>query len=202
MEDYVVETALVIYATTETEVQATPALADALSEIRSLGGDVRHIENPAAFGELAGTAIEVLLSQPLQALATAATIGGALRAVIRAAQSAGRRIRVGKAASTALAASETVEQLAREHLAAITDDIEPIVWGPMHAEPVTGIPDELFATDGATADCMYMLAFVLPWHRGRVRTYWYLITNSGHVAASWHTQTLRERLPDFLRPGH
>ena len=47
----------------------------------------------------------------------------------------------------------------------------------------------------------YLTAIAVPKKTDRVRTFWRLVTVDYENVISWYTQTLAERVPDFLRPG-
>lgn len=105
------ESDLVIYRSTERDLQAEEALTHAFARVQAFGGKVRRRDYPTAYGQLAGAAIEVLLSPPVQAFINAVEIGSVLWLLVRAARTAGWRIRVSKQASKSLAAAKVAEEL-------------------------------------------------------------------------------------------
>ena len=77
---------------------------------------------------------------------------------------------------------------------------ESFVWGPMETDPISGFAEVLNkGWDGATCPIGYFMAVVVPRDRDRIRTFWYLLSASGEVVSAWTTQTLAERVPDFLK---
>ena len=170
------------------------ALAQAVSRLED-ATEVRIAEEhvPAVAGELAGDAIRILLSDPVEAFTTAAEIGALIWGIIKAARAAGKHFSLNKKETKALAAAEAQKEADND--AKLKG--QPVVWGPMAAHP----------ENKRTAECMSeypqgmaLTAIIFPRERDRVKTYWYLISDEGVVCAAWSTQTLRERLPDFLKP--
>lgn len=192
------EAALLIFQTTRR--QAEPDLRDTLTQVEALGGRIKETRLPAVHGELAGTALQVLLSEPVQAFINAIELGGAFWLAIAAARRVGRKVWVGKPAARVMGAAKVESELLKELRGQRASRSEIVVWGPMHAEPIAGFKDTYFFQDVAGTATVHLVAFVVPWPNRRARTYWYLISDSGELCASWYTQTLRSRLPDFLKP--
>jgi hypothetical protein len=182
--------AITIFRTCRSELESD--LDGRLSELENLGEvTVSHERYPAAIGELAGEAVQILTSDSVQAFTTLAEIGGLIWATLRALREAGKYFDIGKTEAKAIAAHKTGDEID-------TDVVPtPVVWGPMEARPESGIPREHLVE---TNPGMFFVAVVTPRANERARTYWYLVTKEGDISVSWHTQTLRERLPDFLNP--
>ena len=71
----------------------------------------------------------------------------------------------------------------------------------MDAEPMFGgVMSCLEGWDEATTPIAYFIGIVIQRPNGRSKTLWYLFGAGGHLCAAWTTQTLTERLPDFLKP--
>lgn len=154
----------------------------------------------AVVGEWAGTALNILTSPPIQAVANLIQVGAPLWLVIRAAVRSGRKVLVQKAAAAPLAASSLSEHLATKRETPFAALEGAKVWGPMSAEPVVGFNNDWFVNDTASAPEAYLTAIAIPWRGGRVRTYWYIISDAGELCALWWTQTFADRVPSFLRP--
>ena len=170
-----------------------PALAEAVSQLEGATEvEITEKHVPAVAGELAGDAIQILLSDPVEAFTTAVEIGALIWGVIKAMRVAGKHLSLGKKEVKALAAAEAKE---------VHDEAqpqgEPVIWGPMTAQPESGKTAECMSEHSQR---MLLTAIVFPIARARARTYWYLISDEGDVCATWSTQTLRDRLPDFLKP--
>jgi hypothetical protein len=190
---------LLIYRSRRSEVE--PDLAAAINGLEKYVS-VEEVQVPAVVGGLAGAAISIFTSQAATALANFIQIGTGLWLVIQTAQKYGRTFFVDKEAATPLAAAKLREEIESDpHRDFPIDYASGKVWGPMEAEPLVGFHEEWFVHNGASIPRAYFVAIAVPWHRGRVRTFWYVISDRGQLCSSWWTQTLRERVPDFLRPG-
>ena len=85
----------------------------------------RHI--PAVAGDLAGIVTDILVSPQVQALTTAAELGGLLWGTIKCIKAAGKHLRLGKWLVSYLLAAR-----AKEALEAADTGLAPaVVWGPM-----------------------------------------------------------------------
>lgn len=178
-----------------------------LDDIDGLKEDIAELESkvkisisqckvPAFVGELAGTAMDILVSEPVKALLAAAGVGRILWSIVRRVKNAGKSLRIGKELVRLMLAAKVCDEVSLE---TGLDDCR--VWGPMEAEPLSGIiADSLDDWDGATSPVAYFMCIVVPVPRKRVRTLWYLLGSGGVLYGSWKTQTLRERVPEFLRP--
>jgi hypothetical protein len=193
------ESALLIYKSTRSSVE--PEVAEALRQLEQTSVSIEEAHVPAVVGNLAGTAINILLSPEGQALANLIQIGTPLWFVVRAAARAGRRVFVHKKAAGPLAAAAMKEELNQQGSTKDLDFSKSKVWGPMEAEPLVGFSPDSFANDGASSPAAYFVAIAMQWPCSRVRTYWYVVTDRGELACAWWTQTLRERVPEFLQPG-
>ena len=183
--------AITIYRTRRSELEAD--LEGNVAKLENWDGvKVLHDRQPAVVGELAGEAVQILLSDSVQAFTKLAEIGGLIWATIRALRKAGKHFDIGKTEAKAIAAHNSEKEI--EGDAAPT----PVVWGPMRARPESGIPKEHLMQENPG---IFFVGVVTPQPNERARTYWYLVSKEGEVCVSWHTQTLRDRLPEFLSLG-
>jgi len=156
---------------------------------------------PAVVGDLAGIATTILLSDPVQALTTAAEIGALLWGIVKSAKAAGKYLRIGKSLVRPMIAAKASDDISKEYSSKIVNIGNGHVWGPMEAEPKAGSIMNCYDDwDSATSPVAYFMGITFPIPRERVRTLWYLLGAGGKLCGSWETQTLRERVPEFLRP--
>jgi hypothetical protein len=183
--------AITIYRTHRSELESD--VEDKVSQLENWEGvEITHKRYPAVIGELAGEAVQILTSDSVQAFTKLVEIGGLVWATIRALREAGRYFDIGKSEAEAIAAHEAEEEIEQDVVPT------PVVWGPMEARPESGVPKEHLARENPG---IFFVGVVTPRPNDRARTYWYLISKKGEISVSWHTQTLRERLPDFLSFG-
>lgn len=133
-----------------------PALSDAVSRLEEAAEvEVTEKRVPAVAGQLAGEAIQILLSDPVQAFTTAAEIGALIWGIIKAARAAGKHLSVGPKEAKAMAASESKEKVDKDPYL----KPEPLIWGPMVAVPEDIRTEE--CTD-EESPWMFLTAFVFP----------------------------------------
>lgn len=180
--------AITIYRTRRSELDSE--LEDKIAQLEDRDGvEVSHERYPAAIGELAGEAVQILTSDSVQAFTKLVEIGGLIWATIRALREASQYFDIGKSEAEALAAHDTADEIAEDVVPT------PVVWGPMEARPESGIPKDHLARENPG---IFFVGIVTPRPNDRARTYWYLVSKKGEISVAWHTQTLPERLPDFL----
>lgn len=180
-----------------------PGLEECLTELGKLS-DVEHRKRhvPAVVGELTGVATEILLSNPVQLTLTTIAIGQLFWKIVELAKAAGKSIRIGKPVAKAIISAKAVEDATRKFSYESIDVEKLVVYGPMETDPESGFAMELEKSwDEGTSPIGYFVGVVFPRPRDRVRTAWYLISAGGEICASWSTQTLSERMPDFLNPN-
>jgi hypothetical protein len=183
---------LLIYRSRREE--AEPTLRAALGDAESAGLEVTEVGLPAAVGNLAGTAISVLVSSPVQAFLNVVALGAVVLGIIKAARGVGRRLLVSKDAARYLGAERASKCVALDPPREPFEPDAVSVIGPMAAVPLIGFPPETCESTEFSGSRVSLVAFAFPWHRKRVRTYWYLISDTGDTISSWYTQTLSERL--------
>jgi hypothetical protein len=188
------ENTLIIFRTENIEeIPNLDKLLASLKIVTKIQIQKRH--EPAVVGTVAGPVIDVLLSDPIQALTTAAEIGAILWSIIKVAKAAKKHVHFGKDIAKRLILSKINDE--------INVNIESgRVWGPMEIDPIGG---SLFSRFPPLIEELvpyaYLMATVFPIHRKRARTYWYILMANGDILASWATQTFLDRLPDFLKPN-
>ena len=75
------------------------------------------------------------------------------------------------------------------------------VWGPMEIDSIDGPLFNYISSEiEALVPFALLMVVMIPIRRNRSRTYWNILKADGEILGSWTTQTLTERLPDFLRP--
>lgn len=174
------------------EVEGLEASLDQLKQYTQVHVSQRYV--PAVAGELAGTITDILLSSQVQAVTTAAELGALLWGTIKCIKAAGKYLRLKKGIVRPLLAAKVQEEIGPEDVGLASG----VVWGPMDAEILFG-PGRGFDRDGQTP-AAYFMAIAVPRPKHRVRTIYYLLGSDGEICASWSTQTLRDRVPEFLRP--
>ena len=185
------------------DVQAIEGLKDRIDELgKHISVDVRREHAPAVVGELAGMAVDLLMSPPVQVTLSSIAVGQIIWQIIDLARRAGKKLHIEKPIAKLLVATKAIEA---EKETFPNEEIDPkriVVYGPMDAEPESGFAEQCFELwDSASAPVAHFMAVVFPRPRNRVRTVWYLFSGGGDVCASWSTQTFSERLPDFLNPN-
>jgi hypothetical protein len=191
-----------IYRTTRADLE--PDEGALLGELEAISEvSVEEVEVSAVVGDLAGTAMSILTSPEATALATLIQIGTPLWILVRKLRSRNRSVVVDKIGARALAAAAVSDEVRKDPPDRSINEAFGLakIWGPMEAEPIVGFSADWFVNDGASIPSAHFTAIAVPWHRNRVRTYWYVISDGGELCSAWWTQTMRERVPDFLRPN-
>jgi len=189
---------LTIYQTHD--ISEIEGLDDLLDELGALVNyEVKVDMVSAALGQLAGEIVDILLSDEVQLILTLASIGGILKQIINLLRKKNKAFSLGKSAVKSLAVYEVSEEIGSDSF-----DLENAkIWGPMVVQSLKlerssgsfsyrGFPEGI---DG------YLTAIAVPKKTDRVRTFWRLVTVDYENVITWYTQTLAERVPDFLRPG-
>lgn len=174
-------------------------LLGAIEDLRA-HADVRIEQTrvSAVAGELAGVALDILISQPAQAILNAAAFGALLWKVIELLRKAGKKLLISKDLVLPLAASKAKDDLG-EDFSANPESIK--IWGPMAASIEEGSAlDCLEEYREALGPLAYFMAIAVLVPNNRVKTTYYLLGAGGKVCATWTTQTLFDRVPEFLRP--
>ena len=179
------------------DVAGLPETIDEIIAFAEVKTSTGHV--PAVAGELAGSALEILLSPTTQGLLNAAALGALLWKTIELLRKAGKKLLISKDLTIPLVACKAKAELGRE----FEENSENVrIWGPMEAE----------ITDGPAATCIeeyeealgpkaYFVAFSIARRNNRVKTTYYLLGAGGKLCGSWTTQTDSERVPEFLRPS-
>lgn len=189
-----------IFVHTTNELSEVPGLLDLIEELR-VHSDVRieHTEVRAVAGELAGAALDILISQPVQAILNAAALGTLLWKVIDLLRRGGKKLLISKDLVLPLVVSKTKDDLGIDFDGNL-DSIK--IWGPMKASikdgPVANCLEEYKEALGSLA---FFMAIAVSMPNNRVKTIYYLLGAGGKVCGTWTTQTLSERVPEFLRPS-
>lgn len=182
------------------DVGDVAGLSELLEEIRPVAKvDTSTHHVPAVVGELAGTALKILISQPAQAILALVAFGELLWKIIDFLRKRGKKLLISKELATPLVANKAMEDLGNEFKES-SDSVR--IWGPMEAQ----------LTDGPVVNCIeeykeafgpmgYFIAIAITRPNNRIKTIYYLLGAGGKLCGSWTTQTLSERVPDFLRPS-
>jgi len=177
-----------------------PELAEHIKNLEAkTSTEITIIDEPAVLGEFGGRAIDIILSDPIQAAKSAVEIGILLWGIVKIVKAAGKVIQFGKKIAryllfAKLNADYVDDQGSKEMLLE-----EAKIWGPMEIDPIGGSLFEQF-TPSIEGPFAFLMAIVIPIQRKRARTFWYIIRTDGEILTSWRTQTFIERLPDFLKP--
>lgn len=183
---------------------------DELSEIQPYLEKLKELEDvrieyfhqSAVAGELAGMAVEILMSKEVQIALSSVAVGQILWQMLGGLKKLGKKFSITSNTAKLIALFKTSEaiQTDREDI----DVKDYLVYGPMTAELDVDL-SVLCANEDTESDEMYFdtcfLAVVFPRPRQRVKTIWYLFQHTGDILASWSTQTYAERMPDFLNPN-
>lgn len=181
------------------EVSEVTGLKDELEKLGALSEiNIQKNDFPAAFGELAGQAIQILISDPVQAITTAVTLGDIFYSIIKLIKKSGKRLRIDKELAKLLALAKLSEKQSEEKQ--INNIEDSVVWGPMLIEPLEGFLLKESEDRGydASGDKSFLIAIALPKEPRTIRTIWQIISVDGTRLTSWATQTLAERVPDFF----
>jgi len=151
--------------------------------------------------ELAGETIKVILSDPAQAIKNAAEIGLILWGMIKAVHALGKKLHLTKKIAYPLLFSKSKQDAISDKVHQLNSIKNARVWGPMEIDSINGPLFTYVESDlEALVPFALLMAVIVPIHRNRSRTYWNILKADGHILGSWTTQTLTERLPDFIRP--
>lgn len=179
-----------------------PILNDYINQLEKNTKVQLHSEHmPAVVGELAGKAIQIILSDPIQAVKNAAEIGILLWGVLKAIKSVGKHVHLTKKAGRLLLLSKSKEDAISEGRYNEISFEKARVWGPMEIDSVKGPLFEYLSSEvEALVPFAMLMAVIVPIKGDRARTYWNILKADGEILGSWTTQTLISRLPDFLKP--
>lgn len=177
-----------------------PGLEEQIKNLQTkTSTEIVVIDEPAVLGEFGGRAIDIILSDPIQAAKSAVEIGILLWGIVKIVKAAGKVIQFGKKIAQYLLFAKLKidyvdDQSSKEMLLE-----KAKIWGPMEIDPIGGSLFEQF-TPSIEGPFAFLMAIVIPIQRKRARTFWYIIRTDGDILATWRTQTFIERLPDFLKP--
>jgi len=152
---------------------------------------------PHIWGELGGECANFILSNPVQAAKNAVEIGIVLWGAIKGARAIGKKLYLGKELIKPLIFAKAKEEIGSED----TKIENPIIWGPMEIEPLSGIAFEnLDDWDQTTSPIAYLTSISLKSENDRTKILWYIIGAGGNLYASWYTQHLSENIKQFWSP--
>lgn len=151
--------------------------------------------------EFAGPVVDIILSDPIQAAKNSAEIGFILWETIKVIKSVGKHLHLDKLIAKLLIIAKSKVECEQKSRSDENSFEKAIFWGPMEIDSFGGtLIDQYPPKIYEILPFAYLMAVIIPIHRGRARTYWYILRADGEILASWRTQTLVERLPDFLKP--
>ena len=146
-------------------------------------------------------AVDILMSKEVQITLSSIAMGQILWQMIQTLKKLGKRFSISSKTAKLIALFKTEEDVKKQRKSVEVSNY--LVYGPMSAELDIDL-STLCANEDTQSDDMYFstyfLAVVFPRPKGRVKTIWYLFQHSGDILASWSTQTLAERMPNFLNP--
>ena len=184
-------------------VDDIPGLRDEITRLESLT-NVRLKSDyvPTVVGSaLAGDVIQIILSDPVQALKTVAEIGILLWGILKSIKLLGKHVHFTKKLTFPLLISKSKDDSISD---GCYDDRlfnKAKVWGPMEIDSIDGPFFEYSSSEiEALVPFAMLMAVVVPIHKNRSRTYWNILKADGNILGSWTTQTFTEKLPDFLKP--
>jgi len=187
--------ALTVYRVSDDESGNICSLFDDLSSIVSMSTSYEEI--PAA-SDLFGVAINLLLSDTVQAVTTLVAVGDILWRIVSFLKKSGKYFSVDKPAVKCLVPSLLNKDADVDHEALKKAKI----WGPMVIASSAGsLIDGYKAPPSPPSGYdKFLMAIALPKEPRRVRTRWFIISSDAEILLTWTTQTLAERVPGFLRP--
>ncbi|MEH0673053.1 hypothetical protein [Vibrio owensii] len=179
-----------------------PEIQNYLSQLQELDAiEIDYFHQSAVAGELAGMAVDILMSKEVQITLSSIAMGQLLWKIVETLKKLGKQFSISSKTAKLIALFKTQEAVQKQNESVAVNDY--LVYGPMSAELDVDL-STLCANEDTQSDDMYFsscfLAVVFPRPRGRVKTIWYLFQHSGDILASWSTQTLADRMPDFLNP--
>lgn len=179
-----------------------PGLEKHIDQLRSVTGITTSTYHESAYlGQLAGDAFQIVLSDPVQGIKNIVEIGLILWGIVGTLKAAGKKLRIGKKLVPPLLVSEAQRSSNENDSISLDGCGEPVFWGPMIVTNPEGFAKKLL--DDYVEECSpegYFMAIVMAKPNGRAQTRWYLLSADASICASWKTQTLDTKLPDFLRP--
>ena len=193
------ENLLVIYQTES--INDLPEISDIVNELNTkIDIKIQESHIPAFNGSLAGMAIEFLMSDNIQGIKTAIEIGGLFIKLIQDLRKIGKKYRINKRLAKYLALFRVSNNDVIKNNKTIVN--EPVVWGPMLIEPLSNVFFQNSFTNmcvDASGEQAYLIAIAFQKEPKRIKTIWSIIDITGETIASWSTQTLEERAPDFFK---
>ncbi len=174
-----------------------------LEELRQLEHiEIEYSHQSATAGDLAGMAAKILMSPEVQITLSTIAVAQVVCEILAILKRLGKKFSISSKTAKLVALYKTQEKINDVGKEYILDKI--VTYGPMRAELDVSL-SQLCKNEDALEDDMhfstYFLGVVFPRPRNRVKTIWYLFQHSGDILASWSTQTLSERMPDFLNPS-
>ncbi len=192
---------------------------ESLDEIYEIKTDIKKIKKilkvkeekehiSAVVGELAGTAVNIIMSPEVQ---TALTIIGLIdlgdRAwnLIKNLNKTNKHFDFDKEFASALVVSKAIKKYKKmystEYSTFNPNKIKTI--GIMEAEPeskkLNSICFKDFDDEGLGDSGIYFMGVVIKRPNKRSITFWFIIRNDGKICSSWTTQTYTKNLPKHLR---
>jgi hypothetical protein len=187
------------YANNLDDIPEVQAYISQLQEYDTI--EINYFHQSAVAGELAGMAVDILMSKEVQITLSSIAMGQILWQMIQTLKKLGKRFSISSKTAKLIALFKTEEDVKKQRKSVEVSNY--LVYGPMSAELDIDL-STLCANEDTQSDDMYFstyfLAVVFPRPKGRVKTIWYLFQHSGDILASWSTQTLAERMPNFLNP--
>jgi hypothetical protein len=160
-----------------------PDLQDLLDELAD-ATDIRvsvHDES-AVVGELAGRALEILLSPPMDAIVRLTEVGAIVLAIVKRARTYGRSLRIGRKVASVLAAS-TASDAHPDRVA------KPNVWS-LEIEPKGELWQCCYDVwDGAASPMAYLVRVTVPLPQDCSADEWFVLAAGGKVCAAWTAYT-------------
>ncbi len=192
-------TMITIYQTDD--ISEVKGLGEAVAELNTISKVKIESEHIPAVSDYFGKAINLILSEPVETILTIYALGEMINKIIKLVKKAEKKITLSKGAVRLLALSKLRES---DPMVEQIDDIEnPVVWGPMLIETFGGELKDIKSSieyDSACGEKAYLIVIAVKKNPNRVRTIWQIIGTDGILLLSWTTQTLADRVPEFLRP--
>ncbi len=173
-----------------------------IKQINTHSVEIKNKYESAVIGELAGEAIEIILSKPVQTILSIAGIldlGNRVWELTKSIDKAGRICHVDKEFASALVLAKAIKKYKKMYPEEFNDlhpdNIKTI--GIMDASPTSSKLSNICYKDfdDEGREVVYFMGVVIKRPNSRSLTLWYIIRADGKICSSWETQTFTDRLP-------
>lgn len=174
----------------------------AIKQISTHSVEINNKFESAVIGELAGEAIEIILSEPVQTILSIAGIldlGNRVWELIKSIDKTGKVCHTDKEFANALVLAKAIKTYKKTYPKEFHDlhpnNIKTI--GIMDANPISNKLSNICYKDfdDEGREVVYFMGVVIKRPNNRSLTLWYIIRADGKICSAWETQTFTDRLP-------